>query len=82
MAELDHPNFLVLNKKGLRILLQGLKRGLQDMFPVDYIYRPWKNTEGQVSKAKQKTVTEWITFRACDLIEFSVFCSCLSLYIL
>lgn len=82
MAELDHPNFLVLNKKGLRILLQGLKRGLQDMFPVDYIYRPWKNTEGQVSKAKQKTVTEWIAFRACDLIEFSVFCSCLSLYIL
>lgn len=49
VAELDHPNFLVLNKKGLRILLQGLKRGLQDMFPVDYIYRPWKNTEGQLS---------------------------------
>ena len=49
VAELDHPTFLVVNKKGLRILLQGLNRGLQDMFPVEYIYRPWKNTEGQVS---------------------------------
>lgn len=82
VAELDHPNFLVLNKKGLRILLQGLKRGLQDMFPVEYIYRPWKNTEGQVSKARGKTVTELIMFRACHLRQLSVFCSCLSLYIL
>ncbi|XP_078337543.1 CCR4-NOT transcription complex subunit 1-like isoform X2 [Crassostrea virginica] len=49
VAELDHPTFLVVNKKGLRILLQGLNRGLQDMFPVEYIYRPWKNTEGQLS---------------------------------
>ena len=49
VVELDHPNFMVLNKKGLRCLVQGLIKGLQEVFPVDYIYRPWKNTEGQLS---------------------------------
>jgi hypothetical protein len=29
-------------------MVQGLIKGLQEVFPVDYIYRPWKNTEGQV----------------------------------
>lgn len=49
VVELDQPNFMVLNKKGLRCLVQGLIKGLQEVFPVDYIYRPWKNTEGQLS---------------------------------
>ncbi|XP_076110950.1 CCR4-NOT transcription complex subunit 1-like isoform X1 [Mytilus galloprovincialis] len=49
VIELDHPNFMVLNKKGLRLLVQGLIKGLQEVFPIDYIYRPWKNTEGQLS---------------------------------
>lgn len=51
MIELDHPNFMVLNKKGLRLLVQGLIKGLQEVFPIDYIYRPWKNTEGQVCRS-------------------------------
>ncbi|XP_056008647.1 CCR4-NOT transcription complex subunit 1-like isoform X3 [Ostrea edulis] len=49
VGELDHSTFLVVNKRGLRLLLQGLNRGLQDVFPIEYIYRPWKNTEGQLS---------------------------------
>ncbi|XP_062589790.1 CCR4-NOT transcription complex subunit 1-like isoform X3 [Saccostrea cucullata] len=49
VAELDHPTFFVVNKRGLRLLIQGLNRGLQDMFPIEHIYRPWKNTEGQLS---------------------------------
>ena len=48
MGELDHPSFVVINKKGLRILMKGLIQGLQEIFPVEYIYRPWKNSEGQV----------------------------------
>lgn len=49
VLELDHAGFIVLNKRGFRILIQGLIRGLQEVFPVEFIYRPWKNTEGQVS---------------------------------
>ncbi|KAL3860717.1 hypothetical protein ACJMK2_010802 [Sinanodonta woodiana] len=49
VAELDHPSFVVVNKKGLKLLVQGLIRGLQEIFPVEYIYRHWKNTEGQLS---------------------------------
>lgn len=49
VLELDHAGFIVLNKRGFRILIQGLIRGLQEVFPVEFIYRPWKNTEGQLS---------------------------------
>ncbi|KAJ8302562.1 hypothetical protein KUTeg_018958 [Tegillarca granosa] len=47
VLELDHAGFIVMNKRGFRILIQGLIRGLQEVFPVEFIYRPWKNTEGQ-----------------------------------
>jgi CCR4-NOT transcription complex subunit 1 len=46
--ELDYPQFMVANKRGLRLLMKGLIQGLQEIFPVEYIYRQWKNTEGQV----------------------------------
>ncbi|KAK3085676.1 hypothetical protein FSP39_006989 [Pinctada imbricata] len=49
VSHLDHQNFLVLNKRGLRVLISGLNRGLQEIFPVECIYRVWKNTEGQLS---------------------------------
>ena len=48
VSELDHPEFIVLGKAGLRLLVQALFRGLKDVFPVDLVYRQWKNTEGQV----------------------------------
>ncbi|XP_060561916.1 CCR4-NOT transcription complex subunit 1-like [Ruditapes philippinarum] len=47
--ELDYPQFMVANKRGLRLLMKGLIQGLQEIFPVEYIYRQWKNTEGQLS---------------------------------
>lgn len=51
VSNLDHPKFLVSGRKGLRIIVQALLRSLQDPFPIDYIYKPWNNTEGQVIKA-------------------------------
>lgn len=50
VKELDHPEMVILTKAGLRILVQGLRRGLmQESFPVEVMYMPWKNTEGQLS---------------------------------
>lgn len=49
VGELDYPQFFVANKKGLRLLMKGLIQGLQEIFPVEYIYKHWKNTEGQLS---------------------------------
>ena len=48
VSELDHPQFIINNKGGLRLLMQAIFRGLQDIFPIDLLYRVWKNTEGQV----------------------------------
>ena len=30
--------------------MKGLIQGLQEIFPVEYVYRPWKNSEGQVTE--------------------------------
>lgn len=47
--ELDHPGFLIRDSKGLHIVVYAVQRGLgMEVFPVDLIYRPWKNAEGQV----------------------------------
>lgn len=49
VAKLDYPEFIIHNKAGLRLLMQGLFRCcLMDIFPVEIIYQSWKNTEGQV----------------------------------
>nr|KAG5712159.1 hypothetical protein BaRGS_014509 [Batillaria attramentaria] len=49
VAQLDHPGFHIPSKKGLRVLVQGLFRGLHEVFPVHLLFRPWNNTEGQLS---------------------------------
>jgi len=49
IASLDHLGFLVLGRKGLRLLVQGLFRFLPEPFPIDLIYKPWNNSEGQLS---------------------------------
>ncbi|KAK6167378.1 hypothetical protein SNE40_021420 [Patella caerulea] len=49
VANLDYPGFIVSNNKGLRLLVQALFRGLQAIFPVEYIYKSWHNVEGQLS---------------------------------
>ncbi len=49
VADLDHHSFIILGKPGLRLLMQGLFRGLQDVFPIEAVYQQWKNTEGQVT---------------------------------
>ncbi|XP_033113474.1 CCR4-NOT transcription complex subunit 1-like isoform X3 [Anneissia japonica] len=50
---LDHPGFILKDVQGLRLLKQALLRGLQDMFPIEVLYRIWKNTEGQLSWIQQ-----------------------------
>ncbi|XP_066098484.1 CCR4-NOT transcription complex subunit 1 isoform X6 [Saccopteryx bilineata] len=49
--ELDHPGFQIRDSKGLRNVVYGIQRGLgmEVLFPVDLIYRPWKHAEGQLS---------------------------------
>ncbi|XP_059120612.1 CCR4-NOT transcription complex subunit 1 isoform X7 [Peromyscus maniculatus bairdii] len=48
--ELDHPGFQIRDSKGLHNVVYGIQRGLgMDVFPVDFIYRPWKHAEGQLS---------------------------------
>ncbi|XP_076470610.1 CCR4-NOT transcription complex subunit 1-like isoform X2 [Babylonia areolata] len=52
VGQLDHPGFLINSKKGLRLLTDGLMRGLQlsnHNFPIQLLFRPWNNTEGQLS---------------------------------
>lgn len=53
ILELDHQEFLVKDRPGLVILMTALRLGLQnlgfhpDTFPIDHLYRRWKNIEGQ-----------------------------------
>jgi len=55
IVELDYAEFMVKDRQGLTLLFTALRLGLQnqgyhpDMFPVDLLYRHWKNAEGQVS---------------------------------
>lgn len=55
IIELDYAEFMVKDRQGLTLLFTALRLGLQnqgfhpEMFPVDLLYRHWKNAEGQVS---------------------------------
>ncbi len=49
VRDLDHPEFFIKDKMALKFLVQALKKGLKDSFPVEYLYRVWKNPEGQLS---------------------------------
>ena len=54
---LDHPGFQVKDRTALRLLTQALRLGLQlqgvgaDSFPVQVLYRVWKNADSQVRDA-------------------------------
>jgi len=56
--ELDHPGFLIKDRMGLILLINALKlgfkvQGFQGPFPVDMLYRPWRNHEGQMTLFQQ-----------------------------
>ncbi|XP_066906424.1 CCR4-NOT transcription complex subunit 1 isoform X2 [Halyomorpha halys] len=59
LLELDHTEFLIKDRQGLYLIISAIKTGLQnqaffpDRFPVEHIYRHWKNTEAQVSFLQQ-----------------------------
>lgn len=54
-SKLDHKGFLVKDRQGLKLLITALRtllqgQGLrQELFPVEYFYLQWKNTEEQLS---------------------------------
>jgi len=53
VKELDHPEFMIRDKFGFKLVVQALKRVLRpDQFPIEYVYRQWKNNEGQLSLLK------------------------------
>lgn len=49
VKELDNPDFFLKDKMSLKLLIQALKKVIKDQFPIDLIYRVWKNPEGQLS---------------------------------
>ncbi|CAG5118083.1 unnamed protein product, partial [Candidula unifasciata] len=49
VSHLDHKGFLIPSRKGLRLLVHVISRGIQEPFPTDLVYKPWNNTEGQLS---------------------------------
>ncbi|BFZ13285.1 hypothetical protein BsWGS_16323 [Bradybaena similaris] len=49
VSNLDHKGFLITSRKGLRLLVHVISRGVQEPFPADLVYKPWNNTEGQLS---------------------------------
>lgn len=55
ITELDHPDFILKDRHGLLLLITALRLGLQNLgfhpetFPIDHLYRRWKNIEGQFS---------------------------------
>ncbi|XP_022241734.1 CCR4-NOT transcription complex subunit 1-like [Limulus polyphemus] len=54
VQELDHPGFLLKDRQGLKLLWHSLIRGLnREVFPSEYIYRHWRNSEGQLSLFQQ-----------------------------
>jgi len=48
VKELDHAEFIIRDRVALKLIVQTIKRVLRDQFPIEHIYRVWKNTEGQV----------------------------------
>ena len=45
---LDHPGFLISTVEALRLIVTACHKGLQEIFPIELLYRSWSNTEGQV----------------------------------
>ncbi|XP_066592088.1 CCR4-NOT transcription complex subunit 1 isoform X2 [Prorops nasuta] len=59
IMKLDHPEFLIEDRRGFNLLITGLRLGLQhqgyppDVFPVEFFCRHWDNVEGQFSLIEQ-----------------------------
>ncbi|XP_052744271.1 CCR4-NOT transcription complex subunit 1-like isoform X1 [Bicyclus anynana] len=49
VPQLDHPDFLVPDRRGLGALVALLRAGLRDAIPADALLRPWANLDGQLS---------------------------------
>ena len=47
--ELDHPGFMIKDVKGLQLIVFSFLKSAQSTpFPIQHIYRKWKNALGQV----------------------------------
>lgn len=61
MKEFDHPGFLIPNKNGLQLVVSAVRKALHGAFPVEELFRPWENSEGQVSWQHQSSITSVIS---------------------
>lgn len=48
VKEFDHAEFIIRDRVALKLVVQAIKRVVRDPFPIEHIYRTWKNSEGQV----------------------------------
>ena len=48
VKEFDHPGFLISSKQGLQLVVTAVRKVLHGAFPVEELYKPWSNSEGQV----------------------------------
>ena len=56
IQELDYPGFMVKDPKGLQLIVFAyFKASSSTNFPVQFIYKPWKNSMGQVSECVQSS---------------------------
>lgn len=50
IQELDHPEFIIKDPKGLQLIVFAyFKATSSSNFPIQYVYKPWKNALGQLS---------------------------------
>lgn len=49
VKEFDHPAFLITSKAGLQLVVLAIRKAMHGAFPVEELYKSWKNSEGQVS---------------------------------
>jgi len=60
IKELDHEQFFVKDRQGLVLLFLALRLGLNssgyliENFPINMIYRRWKNSDAQVTLTSDK----------------------------
>ncbi|KAI6659252.1 hypothetical protein LOD99_14925 [Oopsacas minuta] len=50
---LDYPGFYLPDPDSLSVIMRAYRLATQDPFPIDALYRPWENREGQLSWLRQ-----------------------------
>jgi len=49
VREFDHEGFMVVSRQGLQLIMMAVCKAMHNAFPIDELFKPWTNSEGQVS---------------------------------